>query len=45
MQIVMYNGSLKFRYNITDINVRRLSVNNNRLKIRFNEQRDTIEVA
>ena len=32
-------------YNLTEIQVRRVRVNNNRLKVRFNEQRDTIEVA
>jgi hypothetical protein len=39
------NGTVKLMYNLTEIQVRRVSVNNNRLKVRFNEQRDTIEVA
>ena len=39
------NGTFKFRYNLTEIRVERFSINNNRLKVRFNEQRDSIEVS
>jgi hypothetical protein len=45
LRVGALNGTMKVLYNLTEIQVRRVSVNNNRLKVRFNEQRDTIEVA
>jgi hypothetical protein len=45
LKVTALNGTVKLLYNLTEIQLRRVSVNNNRLKVRFNEQRDTIEVA
>ena len=45
LKVAALNGTLKLLYNLTEMQLRRVSVNNNRLKVRFNEQRDTIEVA
>ena len=45
LKVKTLNGTVKLLYNLTEIQLRRVSVNNNRLKVRFNEQRDTIEVA
>jgi hypothetical protein len=44
MQVSLFN-STRLRFNITEFSVKQLAVNNNRVKIRFNEQTDMVEIT
>ncbi len=45
IKITLFNDATKLRFNLTDITLKQITVNNNRVKIRFNEQSDSIEVT